>query len=64
MDRLTSHFSRMQEMASRYLEPGPYIDRNGVEWEGLDDIHGFVADMIWMLDGPEQRAAQSTTTGE
>lgn len=57
-DKLQAHFAKMQRMASAYLEPGPYIDREGREWRDLDDIHGFVADMIWMLDGPEQRKAQ------
>lgn len=58
MSDLHAHFQKMQRMATAYLEPGPYIDRVGREWRGMDDIHGFVADMIWMPDGPEQREAQ------
>ncbi|MEO1169640.1 MAG: hypothetical protein AAFW97_13110 [Pseudomonadota bacterium] len=54
---LLRHFREMQDMCARWLQPEPYKDRDGVVWP-----HGsheaFVNDMIWMLDGPEQRAAE------
>ena len=59
MDRLTSHFSRMQEMASRYLEPCCYTGLHGTT--ACDDRAKrllFINDMIEMLDRPDQRAAQ------
>jgi len=53
MNRLPKHFERMQEMAARYLEPGGYI--LGSE---RSQATAFIDDMIYMLDGPEQRKAQ------
>ena len=60
MSKLNDHFEAMQEMCCRYLEPnGYYIDREGTIWRG-DDVEpsAFISDMIYMLDGPEQREAQ------
>ena len=64
---LLAHFKQMQEMASRYILPSdqPYVSRDDVP----DTIGGpglqqpqrnwlFANDMVYMLDGPEQRAAQ------
>jgi len=60
MNKLQAHFARMQEMASRYLEPGPYVDRDGVKWKSRAAQHvGFINDMLYSLDGPEQREAQN-----
>lgn len=59
MGRLHEHFARMQEMASRYLEPGPYVDREGVAHTTSYEADAFINDMIYMLDGPEQREAQN-----
>lgn len=60
MGKLTSHFAKMQEMASRYLEPAPYTDHEGETWNASAAGYGFIKDMIWMLDGPEQREAQQS----
>ncbi|AYJ87628.1 hypothetical protein D3Y57_19015 [Sphingomonas paeninsulae] len=55
----TAHFAKMQDMARRYLEPAPYVDRVGhVCRNGSDaELHAFLGDVIYMLDGPEQRVA-------
>jgi hypothetical protein len=65
MSKLLHHFKTMQDMASRYLKPGPYTDREGRIAEerpegGTSDAQAylFIADMIYMLDGPEQREAE------
>lgn len=59
MNRLPKHFERMQEMAARYLEPGPYVASDGIPFESEEgQLRAFVSDMIYMLDGPEQRKAQ------
>lgn len=55
--KLNQHFEKMQAMCVRYLVPEPYTDLQGVVWSE-DAMEGFVSDMIYMLDGPEQRAAQ------
>ncbi len=63
--QLDEHFNKMQDMASRYLQHlDPYVDRNGERSGGLsqfpvsrDDL--FIGDMLYMLDGPEQRTAQA-----
>lgn len=62
---LLTHYRAMQDMAANYLEPtGDYTNRDGVHAE--DDGNEcppverlFIGDMIYMLDGPEQRAAQA-----
>lgn len=54
---MCAHFAKMQDMARRYLEPGAYVDREGARYAGCDVEGAFIADMIHMLDGPEQRAA-------
>lgn len=64
MSKLLEHFKRMQAMALAYILPAaPYVDRDGKR----SDDHGgekrgvrdnlFANDMIYMLDGPEQREA-------
>jgi hypothetical protein len=63
--KLEDHFKKMQDMATRYLIPEPYVDREGnssVVAMGSDQAvrdHLFASDMLYMLDGPEQREAQS-----
>jgi hypothetical protein len=72
MSKLLEHFKRMQDMAARYILPNevPYVDRDGKastspDVAGQNDPHGnirrklFENDMIYMLDGPEQREAQA-----
>lgn len=64
MDKLRAHFERMQEMTARYLEPGQYVDRNGKVAAAHDDearMSLWENDIIHMLDGPEQREAQTPT---
>lgn len=62
MNKLLDHFKRMQAMASRYLEPGAYTDIDGNEYN-YDKRGGkssaFIHDLIYMLDGPEQREAET-----
>lgn len=62
--KLLAHFKRMQEMATMYLIPEAYTDRDGrvAEFEGEAAVlrnELFINDMIYMLDGPEQREAQA-----
>jgi hypothetical protein len=59
MSKLLEHFKRMQEAATRYLTPDGYVDREGRIYY-IDDqaARAFASDMIYMLDGPEQREAQ------
>lgn len=66
MSKLLDHFKAMQSMAGRYLEPGPYTPispNNPIRPEPIADTakaqEAFVNDMIYMLDGPEQREAQA-----
>lgn len=59
---LSDHFREMQGMCSRFLQPEPYTDREGVVWSAAAP-EGFLGDIIWMLDGPEQRAAQGIEAG-
>lgn len=69
MSKLLNHFKAMQGMASRWLEPGPYTDREGTtstdadtdvggDFEKKFAAHLFISDMLYMLDGPEQREAE------
>lgn len=55
---LNAHVEAMQRMSLRYLVPEAYEDREGVVWSD-GDPEPFANDMIYMLDGPEQREAQS-----
>lgn len=72
-DPLREHVRAMQRMATAYLVPEDYTDRNGdVTFHGTDTnsreykydqagrrAKAFANDMIYMLDGPEERAAMS-----
>lgn len=58
--KLLDHFKRMQEMATAFIMPEPYTDHEGTVHEDNEDrVNGFGGDMIYMLDGPEQREAQA-----
>lgn len=59
---LLLHMHKMQDMAGMYLQPGDYTDIEGKTFMG-DKLGGkstaFVNDVLYMLDGPEQRAAEA-----
>lgn len=60
---LNAHFEKMQAMCMRYLMPEPYTDLQGevahqAEFARAHRDCLFIGDMIYMLDGPEQREAQ------
>lgn len=65
MNKLLKHFRKMQDMARGYVEPTPaYVDREGgasnAAGSGLEGSQRnwlFAKDMLYMLDGPEQRDA-------
>jgi hypothetical protein len=58
MTKLRDHFGAMQGMAEAYLTPGTYTDRNGIAVDKQSTREAaFTGDMIYMLDGPEQREA-------
>lgn len=57
--KLLQHVEAMQGHASHYLEPGPYVDRNAIQQVGMaPEAIAFANDMLYCLDGPEQREAQ------
>lgn len=68
---LVRHFDQMKRTAAAYVEPTPYYeDRDGnrsnaadapgaVGLEGAQRNWLFANDMVYMLDGPEQRAAEA-----
>lgn len=65
---LVRHFASMKDKAASYILPNdqPYIDRDGnsdmAGGEGLQQPQRnwlFANDMVYMLDGPEQRAAEA-----
>ena len=57
--KLLDHFKAMQGMVSCYLEPGPYEPQTEAgKTLAEDDRDRLIQDLIWMLDGPEQRAAE------
>lgn len=73
---LARHFEAMQKMALAYLLPEDYRDREGnVTFQGTEHnarewksaqrgfrAEAFANDMIYMLDGPEQRLVQPVAT--
>jgi hypothetical protein len=62
LNKLQAHFKRMQQMATAYLTPEPYqspIRPQLIVGTEADDKELFVSDMISLLDGPEQRAAEA-----
>lgn len=62
MIKLLEHFRKMQEAAAAYISPGSYTDIEG-NTHIYDKVGGssraFVNDMLYMLDGPEQREAEA-----
>jgi hypothetical protein len=70
VNKLQTHFKAMQRMATRYLMPEPYADRDGQTSfvaAGSDKAvrdSMFANDMIYMLDGPEQREAEAEVDQE
>lgn len=58
-----AHIARMQDMMVAYLTPGPYREQtgDGASASEGDPAHHFLfaCDMIYMLDGPEQRALEA-----
>lgn len=67
MNKLLQHFKRMQDCAARYILPN---DNAYIDVEGIDDRVAvgssqpvrnrlFANDMLYLLDGPEQREAQA-----
>ena len=59
-NKLLQHFKRMQSKASEYIAPGEYTDLDGQTWnydKRAGKSSAFIHDLIYMLDGPEWRAA-------
>ena len=72
-ERLETHIRTMQGYVREYLEPGPYVDKHGEGWtfdephKHQTEGYAFymrtqmqcavLNDLIYMLDGPEERAA-------
>jgi hypothetical protein len=66
--KLLAHFRRMQEMAAQFVTPEPYqgfTPGNAQLIVGDESVDRgvFISDMIYMLDGPEQRDAQREAEG-
>lgn len=63
MSEAAQHFERMTDRVRHYLPPGPYTDFKGEHTAKDNDQEGkdalFINDMIYLLDGPEQRAASA-----
>lgn len=58
---LLTHFRAMQRMATAYIVPEPYVTRAGKTIPNGDNYAretAFASDMLYMLDGPEQREAE------
>lgn len=62
LEALNSHIETMQSQMVQYLEPKGYtsFDRKTIAFEKDKPAQSemFINDMIWLLDGPEQRKAQ------
>jgi hypothetical protein len=59
MSKLLQHFKWMQDRAASFIEPGPYADLDGNSFDtDVGQRIAFAGDMIYMLDGPEQREAE------
>lgn len=67
---LAQHFGKMKDMAAAYVEPtDDYVSQDGqhsnAAGEGLEAPQRnflFANDMVYMLDGPEQRAIEAELT--
>lgn len=63
MSKLLDHFKRMQAQVVSYLQPAQYTPFHGgpckLDMNAAEEKGRFLDDMIYMLDGPEQREAQA-----
>lgn len=61
MSALNEHFKKMQLQVIRYITPEDYIDIRGNSHKvnTIKEDDAFINGTIYMLDGPEQRAAQA-----
>lgn len=59
MTKLYDHFNYMTGLACAYITPEPYVDLRGMRHDdnSAGKKEAFIHDMIYMLDGPEQREA-------
>lgn len=65
MRKLLAHLEAMQIMATAYICPLQYRDRNGLAAINHDEANKlFANDMVYMLDGPEQREAYKGLAGQ
>lgn len=56
---LANHFKAMQSKAAEYIMPEPYVDLGGKKHGGETEDTAFINDIVYMLDGPEQRAIEA-----
>lgn len=59
--KLLQHVEAMQDRMRTYIQPGvAYVEVDGKQHDvdSLSSNEGFINDMIYLLDGPEQREAQ------
>lgn len=62
LEKLRNHFKAMQAKAAEYLEPDiyvPHVGTHAVYDQGPNRDRLFANDMLYMLDGPEQREAEA-----
>lgn len=61
--KLLRHFQKMQAQAANYLEPRQYMPLFGppcsLDMNSAEEKTRFIQDMVYALDGPEQREAQA-----
>lgn len=68
MTKLLEHIKAMQAKATQFLTPETYVDRGGKKAD--DDSPNylrpelFINDILYMLDGPEQREAEEAAVSE
>jgi NTP pyrophosphatase (non-canonical NTP hydrolase) len=60
MSEVAEHFERMMDRMRSYIQPGPYTTQDGrtVSLRETQETE-FIQDMIYLLDGPEQRKASA-----
>lgn len=60
MSEVAEHFERMMDRMRNYVQPGPYTTFDGkiVSLRETQETE-FINDMIYLLDGPEQRKASA-----
>jgi hypothetical protein len=65
MNKLQALVKTMQRRATAFLVPEDYQDRNGVIWsDEKNRMNAFINDIIYLLDGPEQREAEAEVDTE